>query len=88
MSAGQGLSSPHLVPVPGLPAQGGVLGVTADRAAVRHEQRLVERLPAGRDLRPVAVSVGEARPDRDNTVNKIYYSNSSSVISPELGVPF
>ena len=69
MSAGQGLSSPHLVPVPGLSAQGRVLGVTADRAAVRHEQRLVERLPAGRDLRPVAVSVGEARPDRDNTVN-------------------
>ena len=88
MSAGQGLSSPHLVPVPCLPAQRRVLGVTADGAAVRHEQRLVERLPTRRDLRPVAVSVGEARPDRDNTVNKIYYSNSSSVISPELGVPF
>ena len=56
---------------PVLPVQGGVLRsplallrVAPYSEAVRHEERLVERLSPGRDLRPVAVAVTHRRPDQ------------------------
>ena len=67
VTAGQSLPPPDLAPVSVLPVQGGgvllLLGVTADGEAVRHKERLVQRLPAWRDLGGVAVPVTGARPD-------------------------